>query len=41
METTREIKRYLIVKKMRMTNHTRTAFKLNITPGKGIVLEKI
>jgi len=41
VETTREIKRYLIVKKMRMTNHTRTAFKLNITPGKGIVLEKI
>lgn len=38
VESTREVKRYMIIKKMRMTNHKRTAFKLEISPGKGIIL---
>ncbi len=38
VESSKEVKRYMIVKKMRMTNHARTAFKLDVAPGKGIVL---
>ncbi|MEM4913234.1 MAG: KaiC domain-containing protein [Desulfurococcaceae archaeon] len=38
VEKTRQVERYMIIKKMRMTNHRRTAFKLDIVPGKGIVL---
>ncbi len=40
-ERTREIRRYLIIKKMRMTNHARKAFRLEIIPGKGVVLEPL
>lgn len=40
VEATREVKRYFIIKKMRMTNHERQAFKLEIVPGRGIVLLK-
>lgn len=38
VESTREVRRYMIVKKMRMTNHKKTAFKLDILPGKGVEL---
>ncbi|MEM4490651.1 MAG: KaiC domain-containing protein, partial [Desulfurococcaceae archaeon] len=38
VESTHEVKRYMIIKKMRMTNHRKTAFKLDIVPGKGITL---
>jgi KaiC domain protein len=38
VESSKEVKRYMIIKKMRMTNHARTAFKLDVAPGKGIVL---
>ncbi|MEM4913908.1 MAG: ATPase domain-containing protein [Desulfurococcaceae archaeon] len=38
VEKTRQVERYMIIKKMRMTNHRRAAFKLDIVPGKGIVL---
>jgi KaiC domain protein len=38
VESTKEVKRHMIIKKMRMTNHARTAFKLDVAPGKGIVL---
>jgi KaiC domain protein len=41
VESVREVRRYMIIKKMRMTNHARTAFKLEIMPGKGVVLEKL
>jgi KaiC domain protein len=41
VESSKEVRRYMIIKKMRMTNHTRTAFKLEIVPGKGVVLEKL
>jgi KaiC domain protein len=41
VESSREVRRYMIIKKMRMTNHARTAFKLEIVPGKGVVLEKL
>jgi KaiC domain protein len=40
VESKREVVRYLIIKKMRMTNHRKTAFKLDIVPGKGIVLSE-
>lgn len=36
----KEIRRWLIIKKMRMTNHAKRAFKVDIQPGKGIVLEE-
>jgi KaiC domain protein len=39
VETAKEIRRWLIIKKMRMTNHATRAFKVKIEPGKGIVLE--
>jgi KaiC domain protein len=38
VESTREVKRYMIIKKMRMTNHRKTAFRVEIVPGRGIVL---
>lgn len=38
VESAREVRRHMIIKKMRMTNHRRTAFKLDIVPGRGIVL---
>jgi len=41
VEETREVRRYMIIKKMRMTNHAKTAFKLDIIPGRGVVLEHI
>lgn len=40
VESTREIRRYMIIKKMRLTNHKKTAFQLDIEPGKGIILGK-
>ncbi len=41
VESSKEVRRYMIVKKMRMTNHARAAFKLDIVPGRGVVLEKL
>jgi len=41
VEEVKEVRRYLIIKKMRMTNHYTGAFKLDIEPGKGIVLRRI
>jgi KaiC domain protein len=41
VEKTRIVQRYMIIKKMRLTNHVKTAFKLDIVPGKGIVLESL
>ena len=41
VEETKEVRRYLIIKKMRMTNHYTGAFILSIEPGRGIVLKKI
>lgn len=38
VESAREVRRYLIIKKMRMTYHKRTAFKLEVQPGRGVVL---
>lgn len=38
VEKTKEVKRYMIIKKMRMTNHVRKAFLVEIEPGKGFVL---
>lgn len=38
VERTREIVRYMIVKKMRMTDHYRKAFRLYIEPGRGVRL---
>jgi KaiC domain protein len=34
----KEVRRWLIIKKMRMTNHAKKAYKVEIQPGKGIVL---
>lgn len=41
VEDVKEVRRYLIIKKMRMTNHHISAFKVSIIPGKGIVLDKL
>ncbi|MCD6428344.1 MAG: hypothetical protein J7L12_01860 [Desulfurococcales archaeon] len=41
VEEVKEVRRYLIIKKMRMTNHYISAFKVSIVPGKGIVLDKL
>jgi len=38
VESTHEVKRYMIIKKMRMTNHRRKAFKLDIVEGRGLIL---
>jgi len=40
VETAREVRRHLIVVKMRMTNHSRKAFDLEIETGKGLVLRQ-
>ncbi len=39
VEAAKEVRRWLIIKKMRMTNHATRAFKVRIEPGKGLVLE--
>jgi KaiC domain protein len=39
VEAAKEVRRWLIIKKMRMTNHATKAFKVRIEPGKGLVLE--
>jgi KaiC domain protein len=41
VESSKEVVRYMIIKKMRMTNHARTAFKVEILPGKGFTLEPL
>jgi len=41
VESTKEVARYMIIKKMRMTNHARTAFRVEILPGKGFALESL
>jgi KaiC domain protein len=41
VESSKEVVRYMIIKKMRMTNHVRTAFKVEILPGKGFTLEPL
>jgi len=41
VESTKEIRRYLIVKKMRMTQHAMKAFKVRIEKGKGLILEEL
>jgi KaiC/GvpD/RAD55 family RecA-like ATPase len=38
VETAKEVRRWLIIKKMRMTNHATRAFKVKIEPGKGLEL---
>jgi len=37
----KEVRRWLIIKKMRMTNHAKRAFKVDIVPGRGIVLSEV
>jgi KaiC/GvpD/RAD55 family RecA-like ATPase len=39
VEAAKEIRRWLIIKKMRMTNHATRAFRVRIEPGKGMALE--
>ena len=41
VEKTREVQRYVVIKKMRMTNHAKTAFRLDVAPGRGVVLEPL
>jgi len=41
VETRKEVLRYFIIKKMRMTNHARNAFRIDVVSGKGIVLMPI
>ncbi|MEM1693976.1 MAG: ATPase domain-containing protein [Ignisphaera sp.] len=41
VESTKEIRRYLIIKKMRMTQHALKAFRVRIEKGKGLVLEEL
>ena len=41
VEDVKEIRRYLIIKKMRMTNHYRGAYKVDVVPGKGLILTKL
>ncbi len=41
VETAKEIRRWLIIKKMRMTAHRSRAFRVRITPGRGLELEAI
>ncbi len=40
-EEVKEVRRYLIIKKMRMTNHYEGAFRVYIVPGKGIELKPL
>jgi len=39
IESVKEIRRYLIIKKMRMTNHYTRALRVNIIPGEGMRLD--
>jgi len=41
VEEAKEVRRYLIIKKMRMTNHYIGAFKVSIIPGVGMTLSKL
>ncbi len=41
VESTKEVRRYLIVKKMRMTNHYLGAFEVRIEPGLGMSLRRL
>ncbi len=41
VEVAKEVRRFLIIKKMRMTNHYEGAFKVTITPGEGIHIKPI
>ncbi len=41
VEVAKEIRRYLIIKKMRMTNHYTRALRVNIVPGEGMKLDLI
>jgi KaiC/GvpD/RAD55 family RecA-like ATPase len=41
VETAKEVRRWLIIKKMRMTNHATRAFRVKIEPGRGMVLESV
>lgn len=41
VETVREVRRYMIIKKLRMTNHYRKAFSIEIVPGYGIRLTPV
>ena len=41
VESAKEVRRYMIIKKMRMTNHAKTAFRVDIVPGKGFTLAPI
>jgi KaiC domain protein len=41
VEDVKEVRRYLIIKKMRMTNHYKGAYKVDIVPSKGLILTKL
>ncbi len=41
VEVVKEVRRYLIIKKMRMTDHYERAFRVLITSGKGIELRSL
>ncbi len=41
VEDVKEVRRYLIVKKMRITNHFRGTYRVEIVPNKGMVLTKM
>jgi KaiC domain protein len=41
VETKKEVIRYMIIKKMRLTNHAKHAFRVEIVPGKGVVLTPV
>lgn len=41
VEEVKEVRRYLIIKKMRMTNHSLTAYQVRIEPGRGLSLEPL
>ena len=38
VEEAKEVRRYMIIKKMRMTNHYRGAYRVDIIPGQGLTL---
>ncbi|MEM4855963.1 MAG: ATPase domain-containing protein, partial [Sulfolobales archaeon] len=41
VESVKEVRRYLIIKKMRMTNHFRGTYRVEIAPSKGLILTKL
>lgn len=41
VESAKEIRRYLIIKKMRMTQHSHRAFRVLIEKGKGMIVEEL